>query len=74
MEFHAAFVVERTHNLNLLYEALLSLVLTVGRLFRECLDGKVFASLKFLREVNGGEVALSNFLLWLELFVETSLV
>jgi hypothetical protein len=74
MELHAAAVIECPHYFYFLYEALLSLVLTVSCFLREGLDGKVFPDLQFFSQIHRGEVALADFLFGLELLVEPSLV
>lgn len=73
-ELHAVFVIEVSHYLYLLNEALLSLLLTVGGLFGEGLDGIVLAFLKFLCQVDRGEITLPYLLLRLEQLMEASLV
>jgi hypothetical protein len=44
MKLHTVFVAQVSHDLDLLDEALFSLVLTVGCFFGKCLDGKVFSA------------------------------
>lgn len=65
---------ECSHHFYFFYEAFLALVLTVGCLLRKCFYGIVAAVFELLSEVDRGEVALTDLLLRLELFVEASLV
>jgi hypothetical protein len=67
-------VVQITHYINLLYQTLLPLLLTIRRLLRKRLHRKVTAQLHLLRQIHRREVALPNFLLRFELLVEPPLV
>lgn len=71
---HAVLVLQTAHDLDLLQQALLALVLTVGCLLREGLHREVPARLQLLGQVDRREVALAYLLLGLELLVEAALV
>ena len=74
VQLHAALVVQCSHYLNLLYQALFPLVFAVGCLFRKGLYRKASPSLQLLGQVNRSEISLPDFLLWLELLVKPSLI
>jgi len=74
MEPHGVLVVQVPHDFDFLDQALLPLVLAVGGLLGECLDGIGDFIFKFFGQIDGGKVALADFLDGLELLVEASLV
>lgn len=74
MEAHAVGMVEGPHDFYFLNEALLSLVLAVGGFLGESLDCIVATRFDLLGEVHRGEIALTDFLLGLELLVEAPLI
>ena len=74
MEPHGVLVVQVPHDFDFLDQALLPLVLAVGGLLGECLDSIGDFIFKFFGQIDGGEVALADFLDGLELLVEASLV
>jgi hypothetical protein len=67
-------VAESAHHFDLLDQALLALVLAVGRLLRKGLHRVVPSVLHLLRQVHRREVSLPDLLLRLELLVEAALV
>jgi hypothetical protein len=74
VQLHAVFLVEGPHDFDFLDETLLALVLTVSSFLGKGLDGKAAADFQLLSQVHRREVALPDFLLGLELFVEASLI
>lgn len=74
MQFHAVLVIEVPHDFNLLDEAFLSLILTVGCFFGKGLNSIVPSTFQLLSKVNRGKITLPDFLLGFELFMEASLV
>ena len=74
MELHAILIADVSHDLDLLDQALLPLVLAVGRLLGEGLHCVASVVLDLFGQVDRGEVALPDFLLGFELLVEASLV
>ena len=67
-------MVKAAHDFYFFDEAFLPFVFRVGCLLREGLHCKVTADFHFLCKVDRREVAFSDFLLGLELFVEAALV
>ena len=74
MKSHAISVVESTHDLYLLDQALLPLVLTISSFLGKCLDCKVTAAFYLGGQVDRSKVALADFLQRLELLMEAPLV
>ena len=74
MESHAIFMVECSHYLDLFDQTLLSFIFTVCCFFRKGFYSKAFAAFYFFSEIHWCEISFTYFLLWLELFVESSLI
>ena len=73
-ELHAVFVAEAPHDLNLLDEALFSLVFTVGCLLRKSLDCIAPSVFYLLSEIDRCKVSFADLLLGFELLMKASLV
>ena len=73
-QFHEILVMELPHHLNFFYQALLSVLLTVGDFFWERLHCVLLLILFFPHKVNSGEVPLSDFANRLELLMEAPLI
>lgn len=52
MKFHTKFMIEISHDLDFLYDALLSFILRVSSFFRKCLNSKATTVLKFLSKID----------------------
>lgn len=67
-------MIEGSHDIYLLDEALFAIVLTVGRLLRERLHRIAPTILRFIRQVNRCEISFPYFLFGFELLMEAPLV
>ena len=74
MEFHAAPMIQSSHDFYFFNQALFAFIFTVSCFLWKSFDGQTPANLQLLSEINRCKVTLSDFLLWLELFMEASLV
>ena len=74
MEAHAVSVIENSHDFYLFDQTFFSFIFAICCLFWESFDGIVSSIFNFLSQIYWSKVSFTNFLLWYELFMETSLV
>lgn len=74
VQFHCIFVIELSHNLNFLDEALLSIFFTISGLFGESFDSIKSVVLNFFYQVDRSKVSFPNFFYGFKLLVETFLI
>ncbi len=71
---HVVWMTQVSHNLDFLYQTLLSFLFTVSGLFRKGFDSVSVFVLMLFNQVNWSEVSFSDFVEGFELFMEASLV
>lgn len=74
MELHCVLVIQLSHDLDFLDQALLSVLFAVCGLFRKGFDRIVLMIFVFFNQVHRSKVSLSNLLDWFELFMKAFLV
>ncbi len=74
VEFHSAFVIKTSHDLDLFYQALFSILFAIGSLFRKCLNSIVCIIFQFLSQINRSKITLTNLLDRFELLMKSSLI
>jgi hypothetical protein len=74
IQFHTISMIKASHYLNFFDQALFSFLFTVSSFFGKGFHCITFSIFYFLSQINRREIPFSNFFLWFELFMETSLI
>lgn len=74
LNFHQVFMVQWSHDINLVFEGLFAPFFTILYFFRKCLDCIFGTIMVFEHKINWGKITLTNFFDGLEKYVEIPLV